>query len=46
MSPAFRLVGNAVPPLLGQFLTEVYSRMAGMLNEKLSETLQFAGLVS
>lgn len=46
MSPAFRLVGNAVPPLLGKFLAEVFSRMTGLLSEKSAEMSQFAGLVS
>ena len=46
MSPAYRLVGNAVPPLMGKFLVEVFSRITGLLNERTANTLQFAGLVS
>ncbi|MHB1471345.1 MAG: DNA cytosine methyltransferase [Thermoplasmataceae archaeon] len=46
MSPAYRLIGNAVPPLMGKFLVETVSRITGLLNEKTSETSQYAGLVS
>ncbi len=46
MVPAYRLIGNAVPPLMGKFLVETVSRITGLLNEKTSETSQYAGLVS
>lgn len=46
MSPAYRLVGNAVPPQMGKFLVEIFARMVGFLNEKNANNMEFAGLVT
>lgn len=46
MSHSYRLIGNAVPPLMGKFLVETVSRAAGLLNEREADSLQFAALVS
>ena len=43
MGHAYRLVGNAVPPLVGKFLVEKLATVAGLVNERAAESMQFAG---
>lgn len=45
MVPAFRLIGNAVPPIMGKFLIETTARIDGLLNERYSSNSQFASFV-
>ena len=46
MSPAYRLIGNAVPPLMGQFIVETVSRIVGLSNEKQAVESSFASLIN
>lgn len=46
MGHAYRLVGNAVPPLMGRFLVETVARIEGLIGERAAEGMRFASLVT
>ena len=45
MGHAYRLVGNAVPPIVGKVLVEMLSKIAGLVGAGESKSMEFASLV-
>lgn len=43
MGHAYRLVGNAVPPLVGKFLVEALATAVGLVNERAAQLMQPTG---
>jgi DNA (cytosine-5)-methyltransferase 1 len=46
MSHAYRLVGNAVPPLVGKFLAETVARITGIIDDREAAGMEFASMVA
>ena len=46
MGHAYRLVGNAVPPLVGKFLVETVARITGLIDDREAAAMEFASMVA